>query len=496
MQPNSKSLLSNYIFNLLKTFSSLAFPIITFTYSARILGVEGVGQVNFARSVVMYFTFFALLGMNYYGTREAAKLRGDRAALSKFVQEMLIFNGISTALAYVFLFISMVFIAKLRPYQTLLLVNSAAILLQGLGMEWLYQGLEEYRYIALRSVAFQFVALGLMFLLVRKPEDVVPYTAVTLLATSGPFVLNFINARKFVDFRLFDHYEIKAHLKPLCWLFALVVSMELYTVMDSTLLGFLKGDAAVGRYTAAVKVNKMVITMITAIGVVLIPRLAFYIGEKRRDKVDELVEKAYNYTFLLSVPAAVGLFVLSDEIILLVSGAAFSSAALTLRLLTPIVLVIPFSVATNQQTLIPMGYEKLMLKATSLGAVTDLVCNIGLIPPYGENGAAIATVLAETVVAVVSFYNAGKFFTMRQFFRNYHQYWMAAMPIFICAYLGRLLPLSYIARMTLVIVASVSCYFCVLQLLHNAYYLEAVNILRQKTVGLFAKTMCKGGNER
>lgn len=480
MQLKHQSLLTNYIFNFIKTFSGLAFPIITFVYSARILGVDGVGQVNFVKSIITYFILFAMLGMNYYGTRETAKLREDRRKLSKFVQEMLLINCTTTVLSYTMLFLSIWLVPKLRGYQTLLVVNSAAILLQGMGMEWLYQGLEEYRYITIRSLIFQFLALVALVFFVRKPDDVVPYAAVSLLATSGSYVLNFANARKYVDFCRFDHYEIKKHLSPLLWLFALVVSMELYTVLDSTMLGFIQGDAAVGRYTAAVRVNKIIIALITAIGTVLIPRISFYIGQGEHEKVRRLVEKAYNYTFLLSIPASIGLFILSDEIILLFSGAEFYSAAFTMRLLTPIVLVIPFSMATNQQTLVPMGHEKWMLLATSLGAITNLISNAILIPRFAENGAAIATVLAETVVATVSYCNASRFFCMKQFFKKYCQYWVAAAPIPLIAYVIKILPIYYMFQILLIIFLSCGNYFFILWKMKNQYMIEVMETVRDK----------------
>ena len=476
----SKSLVKNFIFNFIKTFSSLVFPLITFTYSARVLGVDGVGRVNFSKSFITYFSLFAMLGMNYYGTREAAKLREDRDGLSKYVQEMLIINGITTSIAYAALILAMLFVPKLHEYETLLIINSFAIVLQGMGMEWLYQGLEEYKYIAVRSMAFQFISLALMFIFVRDAEDVAAYAVINTLASYGSYVLNFWNARRYVSLRRTGRYELKKHLKPLLWLFALVVSMELYTVLDSTMLGFVHGDASVGRYTAAVKVNKLTISLINAIGVVLIPRLSYYIGKGENEKLRTLVDKAYNYVFMLAIPAAVGLFVLSDEIIRLFSGAGFASAALTMRIMTPIVVVIPFSVATNQQTLIPMGREKLMLIATSVGAVTNLICNSVLIPRYAENGAAIATVVAETVVAVISFVNASKFFNMRAIFKRYWQYWVAVLSIPPVAILMRALPLNYIVRMGLVIALSTAAYFTVLYLLKNSYFLDAVHVVTKK----------------
>lgn len=475
-----KSLFHNFIFNFIKTLNNILFPVITFTYSARILGVDGVGQVNFTKSIITYFTMVATLGMNYYGTREAAKRRGNRDKLSKYTHEMLFINCVTTALAYVLLFLSMALVPKLQDYRALLLVNSLAIALQGMGMEWLYQALEEYRYIAVRSSLFQVAALVAMFVFVRDAEDVAPYAAVTLAASSGAYVLNFINARKYICWRWYGHYEIKKHLRPILWLFAMAVSIELYTVLDSTMLGFLQGDAAVGRYTAAVKVNKLVNSLIIAIGAVLIPRLSFYIGQGEQERVKALVEKAYNYVFMLSVPAAVGLFMLSDGIIRLFSGPEFMSASLTMRILTPIVILIPFSVMTNQQTFVPMGKEKLILFSTSVGAVTNIILNSFLIPRYAENGAAIATVIAEMAVAIICLMNVSRYFDMKQVLCSVGHYWIAAAVIPVVVLLIKMMDVSYIVHIILAIPVSVMLYYIILLLLKNPYAKGAFQIVDMK----------------
>ena len=475
-----KSILNNSIFNMLKTGSSILFPIITFLYSARILGVDGVGKVNFARSFISYFTMIASLGMTYYGTREGAKLRRNRDGFSQFCQEMLIINTVTTIIAYVLFGIVLAMVTKLHAYRLLLLVNSIDLILKGMGMEWLYQAQEEYRYIAVRTMCFQIIALIAMFFLVKKADDVVLYAIVTLTASSGSYVLNFINARKYICIKRYDHYEIKKHLGPLIWLFAMSVSIELYTVLDTTMLGFLQGDIAVGKYTAAVKVNKMVNSMIMAIAVVLIPRLSYYIGLQDHKKVETLVEKAYNFTFMLSVPCAVGLFMLSDDIIQLLSGRDFATAAYTMRVMTPIVILIPFSYATNTQTFIPMKKEKLILISTTMGAVTNFACNSFLIPRFAENGAAVGTLVAETSVAIICLIHANLFFDMKKVFRGFWQYWVAAVPIPVLAIVLRILPLSYIITMFLTIFLSIPCYFGILLALKNCYLSDLVTRLLGK----------------
>lgn len=465
------SLLKNSIFNAGRTFLNLAFPVITFTYASRILGDAGIGRVSFSRSIISYFTMLAMLGMNYYGTREAAKLRDDREQLSKYVQEMLILNGYTTLIAYLLLGITIWLVPRLRAYEALLIINSVAIVLQGMGMEWLYQALEEYKYIAVRSMIFQLCAVCIMFFVVRDQNDVIPYAVIGLLANSGSYIMNFVHVRRYVSFRRFEKYEIRKHLRPVLWLFAMAVSIELYTVLDSTMLGFLKGDAAVGRYTAAVKVNKMFISLISSLGMVLIPRLSYYIGQGEERKVENLVRQALNYVFMLSIPAAIGLFMLSDEIILLFSGSRFATAGTTMRIMTPIVIIIPVSVVINIQVFVPKAKEKLILLSTCSGALTNFICNAYLIPRFAENGAAIATVIAELIVTVVCLVNAGRFYNRGKIFSSYHQYWIAAVPVIAICCLMRSLISNYVLRIITTIVCSVIGYSIMLFVQKNVYFL-------------------------
>ena len=477
---HKKSVVNNFIFNFIKTLSTLLFPIITFTYSAKILGVRGVGKVNFVRSIIAYFIMFALLGTNYYGTREVAKLHDNKNKLNKFVHEILLINVITTILAYIVFYVCVWKVTRFQDYKILLLINSISIILQGMGMEWLYQGLEEYRYIAVRSMIFQVTALLLMVLFVKKPKDIFAYAIIYIFATSGSYVLNFVHARKYISFYWIGHYNVKRHLRPLLWLFSVILSIELYAVLDSTMLGFFKGDISVGKYTAAVKVNKMVNSLITSLGVVMIPRISYYIELKQIDRIKNILYKTYNFVFMLSVPACIGLFCLSKEIILIFSGEDFLSASTTMRIMTPIVLAAPFSVATNQQTFVPLGKEKLILISTCAGAITNIICNLILIPLYAENGAAIATVLAEMMVAIICFCNIKRYFGMRNILSKYYQYWVSGALIPIIVYLFRKLNISYVIEAGLTIVCSILVYFVALFLLKNPYLYEVILIIRGK----------------
>jgi len=476
------SLAKNAIFSFIKTFLSVAFPIITFAYASRILSVEGIGEITFSRSIITYFSMIALLGINYYGVREVARVRDDKTKLSCLCHELFFVNLIMTCFAYFLLFLSICLVSKFHDYTLLLWVNSITILLTTLGMDWLYQGLEKFGYSAKVSVLFQIIALIFMFIAVKTSSDVVNYTIVLLISSSGVNIVNFIYSRKFIYFRKIPcDYSIKKHIAPMLWLFAFAVSVQLYTILDSTMLGFIKGEYAVGIYTVAIKANKMTDVLITSLGVALIPRLAYYIEQKKTEDSEKLIQNAYNFVFMFSIPCAFGLFVLAPCVIELLSGAGFEDAIITMKILTPIVVIIPFNVLTNIQIFIPMKKEKEVIISSSTAALVNLICNLVLIPTFAENGAAVATVLAEGATSIICFIYLRRMIDISTIFKNYYQYWIAAIPILCIGIITNVFVGNIFIRVVIVVFLSGIVYISILSKFKNKYYEYAINRFMKKS---------------
>ena len=199
---SQKSLKTNAFLNTLKTVLTLFFPLITFPYSSRVLGPENIGKVNFAQSVVSYFAIIASLGISTYATREAAKVRDDREKLSQISSEIFIINLISTVIAYVLLVASLIFVRKFDDYRLLIIICSTLIVFTTVGMGWLYQAVEDYLYITVRSLAFQIISVILLFTLVKSKDDYLWYASINIISNVGANILNFIHARKY----RFNHF--------------------------------------------------------------------------------------------------------------------------------------------------------------------------------------------------------------------------------------------------------------------------------------------------
>src|SRR5699024_467638 len=133
----------NFIMNAMLTISQVIFPMITFPYYSRVLGAEGTGSIGFALAVVSYFTMIASLGVPTYGIRACAKVRDNKEKLSQTVQELLIINGITTAVMYVVYFLALAMIPRFSQEKEILMIVSIAIVLNTMGISWLYSALEQ-----------------------------------------------------------------------------------------------------------------------------------------------------------------------------------------------------------------------------------------------------------------------------------------------------------------------------------------------------------------
>lgn len=393
----------NFIMNALLTVSAIIFPMITFPYISRVLLVEGSGKVAFAISVVSYFTMFASLGVPTYGIRACAKVRDDKEKLSATVHELLIINGITTAIIYVLFFLSLAIVPKFAGQKELLLVVSFSIALNTMGAQWLYSALEQYSYITFCSLGFKILGIVLMFALIHAPSDYILYGAISALASYGSGILNLINLRKYISFKKADEYDFRRHLKPIATFFCMSAAISIYTNLDMVMLGFMKTDADVGYYNAAIKVKTILVSVVTSLGTVLLPRLSFYIEKGEKEAFQKTVVKAFHFVLAGGSALMIFFMIFSKESILILSREAFLPAVLPMQLLMITLLLIGLSNITGIQILTPMGREMVVLKSIIAGAVVDFVLNLVLIPRYASSGAAFATVIAEAVVLVVQF---------------------------------------------------------------------------------------------
>lgn len=400
-----KSLKLNFIMNAILTMSSFLFPLISFPYVSRILGPEGTGRVDFATSLIAYFLMFAQLGIPTYGVRACAKVRDDKHLLTKTAQELLIINLLMSVLAYGVLAAGLIFVPRLRQDRLLYILVSLTIIFNTIGMEWLYKALEQYTYITVRSIAFKLVSLAAMFALINSRDDYVIYGGITILASSASYLMNFFHARKYISLRPVGNYEFKPHLKAVMVFFAMACATTVYTNMDKVMLGVmaeneLQANVNVGYYGAASRIKSILVSIVTSLGTVLLPRASYYVQQGQMEQFRKISRKALNFVVLAAAPMTLYFVFFAREGILLLSGQEYMGAVVPMQLIMPTLLFIGLTNILGIQILVPTGREKTVLYSVIVGAVTDVVCNVLLIPRYAAAGAAMSNMIAELAVLI------------------------------------------------------------------------------------------------
>ena len=404
MKPNHHSLKLNFIMNALLSMSSIVFPLITFPYVSRILLPVGTGKVSFATSIISYFVIFSQLGVPVYGIRACAALRDDREKLTRTAHELLIIRLVMSAVSYAALFAALVFVPRLQEERTLYLIVSLKILFSAVGMEWLYKSLEQYAYITTRSIIFKVIAVIAMFLLIHEQSDYVIYGGISILAASASNIFNFIHARKYIQMRPVGGYHFKRHFKAVWVFFAMSCATTIYTHLDTVMLGFMQTDADVGFYNTAIKIKTVLVSVATSLGQVLLPRSSYYINHGQIDEFWRISKKSLNFVFLLAAPLMLFFTLFAKQGIFFLSGTAYINSILPMQIIMPTLLFIGITNILGIQILVPLGKEKIVLYSEIIGAITDLILNIILIPSMASVGAAIGTLAAEFVVLIIQWF--------------------------------------------------------------------------------------------
>jgi len=390
-----KSIKKNILMSAILTASNFVFPLITFSYVARVLTPIGIGKVAFVEALLSYFSYIAILGIPAYGLIQIAKNRGNKEKLAQTVQELLSINLISTFFAYLFLFATLLIVPKFTEYTNLVIIMSSSILLNTIGLEWVYKGLEEYTYITIRSLIVKCIALVLTFLLIKNLNDYPWYAFVAVFTTSAGYLLNFLGIKKFISFKKYAKYDLKKHIKPILTLFSASIIITIYAHFDISMLGFISTETEVGLYSAASKIRNIVFSVALIVTPVLIPRMTSYIQQKNLEKAKIFVATSLRISLVTALPLAIYVFINAENVIYLVCGESFALAENVLKVLMLCIIPAILSNLFGNQILIPMGLYKRYSQSVFIGLFINIFFNIILIPLMGATGAALATVITE-----------------------------------------------------------------------------------------------------
>lgn len=461
----NKSIKRNYIYNLLYQLLVIIIPIITTPYISRVLGASGIGIYSYTISVTTYFIMIGTLGINTYGQRETAYVQDDKEKRSKIFYELFIIRMVATLISISIFYILFASHGEYSLYYKILLLELFA---QIFDITWFFQGLEEFKKVVLRNFIVKIIFVLAIFLLVRTPNDVWKYTTIyAVSAIIGNLTLWFKLRKYLVKVK---HLEFKKHIKPTLLLFLPQIAVQVYTVLDKTMLGFLLHDmSVVGCYEQAQKIVKISLTIITALGTVMIPRISNIYAKGNYTELKKQLFNSFRFVWVLSFPIIFGLIAVADHFVPVFYGPGFDSVKGLIAIFTIMVPVIGFANVIGIQYLLPTKQQNKYTLAVICGAIINLILNLILIPHFKAYGAAIATIVAEIVGLAIQIAYVWKEFDFVKIFKAMFKYLISGLVMFgLCLVVGKLIT-SNIVAVILQIVVGIISYFGTLYLINDDF---------------------------
>lgn len=475
-----KSIKKNYIYNLAYQILLLLTPLITTPYLSRVLGADGIGTVSFAESVVSYFTLFATLGITTFGQREISYVQDDKEKRTQVFWET---KALQVITSLVVLAIYVVF-ALLQSNRILYLILSFNIIAVLVDVVWLFQGMEEFGKIVLRNFIFKIISIAYIFVAVKTPNDILKYVfgiAFFLFLSNASL---WVRVSKYVGKPNIHSIKPLRNIRAVLALFVPTIAVQIYTVLDKTMIGLITKSAFEnGYYEQAIKISKMLLVVVTSLGTVMIPRIGYHYSKGETEKVNSFMYRGYRFVWFLGIPLCFGLIGVASNFVPWFFGEGFDKVAPLLSILGFLILAIGINNVTGMQYLIPTKRENLFSMTVLIGAVVNFILNIVLIHFFQSIGAAIASVAAETTIALVQLYLVRKEFNIWQVFRSSWHYLVAAgIMLILLRILSNVLRPSLVHTMIMVM-AGAATYGIVLLLFRDSFLLENVKNITNKIKG-------------
>lgn len=478
---NKKSLKTNYIFYLSYQILLVFLPLITTPYISRVIGVSGIGAFSYTQSIVNYIIIFGTLGTGMYALRQFAFLQGDRIGQSQLFGEILFIRFILMipALA-VYIFLIYIYV----EYRKFFIIQSTFIFAELLNIDWLFGGNEDFKKTVTRSFLTKIVGLCCIFVFIKAEEDIYKY--IFILGSTNLFgnIILWANVKIYVEKIIISTKSFKKHLLGSLNLFLPQIASSIYLYCDKIMIGILSQNLAEnGYYEQAQKIIKLTLTIITALPAIMLPKISNAFINEDNEKISEYMEKSMEFLFFLGVPLMFGIIATSSNFVPWFFGSGYEKVNVLIKILAPLIILSGMYGIISYQYLIGTKQEKIMTQTVIVGAIVNIVLNIICIPIWQSKGASIASVLAETVVAVLQMIYTRKIVSYKNVFKNSFKCIISGIIMFTCiSAINLFLKSGILQTLGLVLIGSI-IYFVFLLVFRDKTMMEIKNYICLKIIG-------------
>lgn len=463
-----KSIKRNFIYNVIDNVVTILSPIITAPYIARVIGSQGVGRISFAESVMTFFLVGAGFGVSIYGEREISYVQDDIHKRSVVFWNVFILKAI---IVPVFLVAYLIYVRNASDVLAYYL--ALHILAEVFAVNWYYMGIEEFGFLVLRSIVIRVLQIAYIFIFVKNSSHVIVYAMCSVFAVILTNVSSMVYLPKYLEkVKLKELSPLKCFV-PSLLLFLPTVASLVYSVLDKAMLGWIGQDLDEnGYYEEAYNLSRMVLTMITSISSVMIPRVGFHYSKNNKEELNDLMYKGYRYVFMLGFPVVFGLACVAWSFVPWFFGPGWDPVIPLLIIFAPICLIVGMSNMTGKQYLVSTKRENVYTRTILFGVVLNLVLNFFFITRWKAVGAALASVLAELAVLVVGLYKIRKELRLSTIFKSSIHYLLASMIMAGLLVLESKYLSATILSTAILVLSGMVFYFFALFLMRDSFFIE------------------------
>lgn len=423
------SIAENYIYNVIYQIVVVITPLITVPYVSRTLGAEGIGINAYAGSIIQYFILLGTLGIGLYAGRTIAYIRDDRKRLSEAFWSIFLLQFTLCGISFILCIIFTIFLTE--KYRLIQIIQSLNLLAVAVDISWLFVGIENFKKLVIRSIFFRILGAICIFVFVRGSSDLWKYTAISTFSTLLSQLAMWAYLYRIVDKYKASYREALRHLWPSLQLFLPQIAIQIYLVLNRTMLGVLASKQEVGLYENADRIVKMSVSFLTATGSVMLPRVANSFSKGENEKVCHYIYTMLNFVTYLAIPMTFGIIGISVKLVPWFLGEEFIKSTVLMIILSPIIIAIAWSNVIGFQYLIPTEKTGMFTISVAMGAAVNFLINLLLIKRYLSIGAALATVAAEVTVTVTQLHLVRKDIKMLKLYKNLISYNISALVMFI-----------------------------------------------------------------
>lgn len=431
-----KSILKNYLYNMVYQVLILVLPLVTTPYLSRVLGAENIGIYGYTYAIVTYFILFGSLGVALYGQREIAYNQNNPENRKKTFFEIVLFRFITIIIAFIVYAIVFVYYGGIyKSYYAILIIELIAA---GFDISWFFQGMEDFKRTVTRNVLVRICSVTLVFILVKTKEDLGKFMLIYSIADLvGNLSLWFYLPKYFKGVKI-KNFNMIRHIGPILLLFIPQIANQVYKILDTTMIGRIIPDKSeTGYYEQAQKVIRLLLTVVTSLGVVMIPRMANTFINNDKKKIREYLQMSFRFVFFISFPIMFGIITIAPFFVPVFFGTGYDKVIILIRIISPILILMGIGNVLGTQYLIPTKRQKEYTISVLCGIVFNFIANYILIHKYASVGASIATVLSEFIVITVQYLFVREDVSLKELLKISWKYVLAAVIMFlICLNVG------------------------------------------------------------